>query len=69
VFGTSSADDPNGDIWIEDLENPGQPRRLVDSPKGIDEFNARISPDARWVAYATSENGRDEVYVVNVESG
>jgi hypothetical protein len=69
VFGTNSADDPNGDIWIEDLGNPGQPRRLVDSPKGVDEFNARISPDARWVAYAMTENGRAEVYVVNVESG
>jgi Tol biopolymer transport system component len=69
VFSSDSADDPTYDIWIEDLENPGQPRRLVDSARGIGEFNARISPDARWVAYATTENGRDEVYVVNVESG
>jgi Tol biopolymer transport system component len=69
VFSSDSADDPTYDLWIEDLENPGQPRRLVDSPKGINESNARISPDARWVAYATNESGRNEVYVVNVESG
>ncbi len=69
VFSSDSADDPTYDLWIEDLENPGQPRRLVDSPKGINESNARISPDARWVAYATNESGRNEVYVVSVESG
>lgn len=69
VFLSASDDDPTNDIWLEDLENPGQPRRLVDSPKGISESNARFSPDARWVAYATNESGREEVYVVNVESG
>jgi Tol biopolymer transport system component len=69
VFSSDSADDPTYDLWIEDLENPGQPRRLVDSPKGVGEVNARFSPDDRWVAYATDESGRDEVYVVNVESG
>jgi len=69
VFLSDSDGDPTYDIWLEDLENPGQPRRLVDSPKGIDESNARFSPDTRWVAYATNESGRDEVYVVNVASG
>jgi eukaryotic-like serine/threonine-protein kinase len=28
-----------------------------------DERSARISPDGRWVAYTSSESGRDEVYV------
>jgi Tol biopolymer transport system component len=69
VFVSDSEDDPTYDVWLEDLENPGQPRRLVDSPKGINESNARFSPDVRWVAYATNESGRDEIYVVNVESG
>jgi Tol biopolymer transport system component len=69
VFSSDSADDPTSDIWIEDLENPGKPRRLVESSKGIDESNGRFSPDARWVAYTTNESGREEVYVVNVESG
>ena len=69
VFASDSADDPTYDLWIEDLENPGQPRRLVDSARGINETNARISPDDRWVAYTTDESGRNEVYVVNVESG
>jgi len=69
VLLSDSDDDPTYDIWLEDLDNPGKPRRLVDSPKGVNEFNARFSPDARWVAYATNESGREEVYVVNVASG
>ncbi|MBI2215285.1 MAG: PD40 domain-containing protein [Acidobacteria bacterium] len=60
---------PTYDRWIEDLENPGKSRRLIDSPKGINEGNGKFSPDATWVAYATNEGGRSEVYVVNVQSG
>ncbi|HEY5611877.1 MAG TPA: hypothetical protein VIL97_11780, partial [Thermoanaerobaculia bacterium] len=69
LFASDSANDPTYDLWIEDLENPGNPRRLIDSPKGISEFDGSFSPDAAWVAFATNEGGRPEVYVVNVQSG
>jgi len=69
VFHADSAGEQTADIWLEDLENPGKPRRLHDSPKGVSEFNARLSPDAQWIAYATNESGRKEVYVTNVEFG
>ena len=57
------------DMHTHVFSNVSRPGTDLSDWAFIDEFNARISPDARWVAYATSENGRDEVYVVNVESG
>ena len=29
----------------------------------FDEFSGRVSPDGRWMAYASSESGRPEIYV------
>lgn len=69
VFETDSETDPTHDLWIEDLEHPGNPRRLIGSTRGIDERNGRISRDAAWVAYTTDESGRPEVYVGSVGSG
>jgi len=47
------------------------PRPLLASP-GYDESAAALSPDGRWLAYASDETGRTEVYVrpfPNVEDG
>jgi eukaryotic-like serine/threonine-protein kinase len=40
----------------------GQPQSVVEASAVVDE--ARFSPDARWVAYNSDENGRREVFVV-----
>jgi serine/threonine-protein kinase len=69
VFASDSANDPTYDLWIEDLDNPGKPRRLINSPNGIGEGDGAFSPDASWVAYRANEGAREEVYVVNVQSG
>jgi Tol biopolymer transport system component len=49
-----------GDIWAKPLDGPA--RSLLQTP--FAEFHTRFSPDGRWVAYASNESGRDEVYVM-----
>jgi serine/threonine-protein kinase len=34
-----------------------------------DEYNPKFSPDGRWLAYASNESGRDEVYVQRYPTG
>lgn len=40
----------------------GKATRLVDLP-GSDQHSSRISPDGRWIAYASTETGRQEVWI------
>ena len=40
---------------------PGKPTIFLASP--FDEWGAAFSPDGRWLAYASNESGRPEVYV------
>jgi Tol biopolymer transport system component len=48
------------DIWVLPMDG-GKPMVFVQTP--ADEGQARFSPDGRWVAYASNEKGRAEVYV------
>ena len=49
------------DLWLWDADAPGEPRPFLTSP--LRESGARFSPDGRWIAYASDESGRYEVYV------
>lgn len=49
------------DIWVLPLEGDRKPVSFASTEFG--EQNARFSPDGHWVAYASDESGRDEVYV------
>jgi eukaryotic-like serine/threonine-protein kinase len=49
------------DLWMLPRSAGGTPRPLLVRP-GSDAF-AQFSPDGRWVAYASDESGRSEVYV------
>ena len=40
---------------------PGKPFPFLQTP--FDEIDARFSPDGKWVAYASYESGRPEIYV------
>ena len=51
---------PDSDLWVYAAET-GESRLVVDGP-GI-EKQADISPDGRWLAFASDISGRDEVYV------
>jgi Tol biopolymer transport system component len=50
-------------IWVLPMapEAAGKPFPFLQTP--FDENNARFSPDGKWVAYASSESGRPEIYV------
>ena len=67
-----SADDKNllfgvvgdkslGDIWVLPLDGSAKARPVLQSE--FAEFHGRLSPDAHWIAYASIESGRPEVYV------
>jgi Tol biopolymer transport system component len=45
-------------IWAVSLEGDRVPRKLL--PHGA---NATLSPDGRWLAYTSTESGRNEIYV------
>jgi hypothetical protein len=48
-------------VWMVPLESDEPPRRLTTGLGG--EWNPKISPDGRWVAYESNRTGRGEVYV------
>ena len=49
------------DVWMLDLRNGLSPRPLLDG--AANEAQSQISPDGRFVAYASDESGRFEIYV------
>jgi serine/threonine-protein kinase len=49
------------DIWILPFEGDRTPRPLVEERSN--QFEAEISPDGEWLAYASDESGRTEIYV------
>ncbi len=49
------------DLWILPMSGDRPPYPYLQTPVG--EFNGRISPDGRWVAYGSNESGRIEVFV------
>ncbi len=51
-----------GDIWILSLDEQRIPRPFTQS-RAI-EFDPRLSPDGRWLAYESNESGGSEIYVV-----
>jgi Tol biopolymer transport system component len=49
------------DIWILPTSGGEKPRPLIAT--SFREWEPRISPDGRWIAYSSNESGRREVYV------
>ena len=49
------------DVWVLPLQGDHTPRAYLATP--FSESDAHFSPDGRWVAYASDESGRQEVYV------
>ena len=61
--------DPNtvDDIWIVPLDGDRKPQPYLMTSSWED--NPRFSPDGRWIAYASSESGKYEVYVQQYANG
>jgi serine/threonine-protein kinase len=56
-------DPANGyDIWMLDLARGRKAIPLVKTP--FSESQGRISPDGKWLAYASTETGSSEIYVL-----
>jgi serine/threonine-protein kinase len=53
--------DGSPDIWLVPLAGGGEATPLVSEPRV--QHAAELSPDGRWLAYASEESGRFEVYV------
>jgi dipeptidyl aminopeptidase/acylaminoacyl peptidase len=50
-----------GDIFLVPPQADSTPTAWLKTP--FEEWNARVSPDGKWVAYASDESGRVEMYV------
>ena len=55
------------ELWLLPLNANRQPELFVKST--FDTFQARISPDCKWIAYTSTETGRNEVYVQSFPKG
>jgi eukaryotic-like serine/threonine-protein kinase len=51
------------DIFVLSMDGDRRPRPLVQTK--FDEGAPKFSPDGKWVAYASNESGRTEVYVTS----
>jgi Tol biopolymer transport system component len=59
---TGNAVSPTGnDIWVLPLTGDRKPIPFMQTQ--FNERYGRFSPDGRWIAYSSTESGRDEVYV------
>ena len=61
-----SAHNPDPNIYAL-LPNETEPRAIIASE--ADEHSPALSPDGRWIAYASEESGRPEVYVARFPEG
>lgn len=54
------------DVWMMPLDKSGPPRLIRKTP-GFD-FGPRISPDGKWISYASTESGPPQVFVADYPS-
>jgi Tol biopolymer transport system component len=62
-YGAVMVNDPvtNTDLWLMGLRSPYEMRPFKNSTAV--ERQGALSPDGRWMAYASNESGRSEIYV------
>jgi Tol biopolymer transport system component len=64
IFTTQSLQ--GGDLWIQHLTGDKKAYPFIVTP--ANEIAATISPDGRWAAFTSDENGRPELYVTSFPS-
>ena len=55
------------DIWLLPLTRDHRPTAYLQTP--VYEGAGKVSPDGRWMTYASDESGRREVYVQTIPAG
>jgi Tol biopolymer transport system component len=56
--------DTASDLWVLPLAGDGKPAKpFAVLQSRFDEIEGQFSPDGRWLAYASNESGRYEIYV------
>ncbi|HXG86976.1 MAG TPA: hypothetical protein VNJ02_01465 [Vicinamibacterales bacterium] len=58
---TESRPDTRDDIWLLDANGRAEPRAYAQTP--FNEAQGTVSPSGKWIAYASDESGRFEIYV------
>lgn len=53
--------DTKEDLWLVPVRGGGAPRAVVSTP--FSDVQGVVSPDGRWIAYASDESGQLDVYV------
>jgi DNA-binding winged helix-turn-helix (wHTH) protein/Tol biopolymer transport system component len=61
LYTAENMDRSRGDVWVLPLAGVAKPFPLIQRDAAQDQ--AQLSPDGRWVAYASDESGRFEVLV------
>ena len=61
---------PNGAVWALPLTGDKKPFPIVQPESSQSRvIQYRLSPDGRWLAYTSTQSGREEVYVTHFPSG
>jgi len=60
-------DHGKSDIWAVSPDSQGKPWPVLQTP--FEEFDVRVSPNGRWIAYGSAESGSPEVFVVPFPRG
>jgi serine/threonine-protein kinase len=61
VYSTFTPATQNAATWLLPMKPAAQPTRIFPDVPRV--FDARFSPDGHWIAYASAQSGRTEVYV------
>jgi dipeptidyl aminopeptidase/acylaminoacyl peptidase len=64
---TRNSPHTSADIWLQPLTGDRKPVAFAQEP--FVEAVGRVSPDGKWIAYQSSETGRQEIYVRPFPSG
>ena len=57
-------------LWILPVGGDEKPKAVVQPPSAQSNLlHYRVSPDGRWVAYASDESGQDEIYLTTFPEG
>jgi len=67
LFFNSGEPNRTDDVWAIPLEGDRKPFPVVTG--SFLEQQGQLSPDGRWIAYESTESGRDEIYVQSFHTG